>query len=321
MSNNIKDILVVGAGIIAQEYVKILLAMDYQPFVVTKGKKRALEIKKRFPKIEVITGGLELFLEENKPPLSAIIATPTENLATSTKQLITNGSKKILVEKPLTFYPEESKNIISLVNTYKANVYVAYNRRNYQSVLKAKKIIEADGGVSSFHFDFTEAIFRIDPSVYSNETNLFWGIANSSHVIDTAFYLGGNPKWIECKQTGNAINWHPAGSIFTGIGETEKGIPFTYHANWGAPGKWNIEIMTPKRKLIFSPMERLKQQPLNSFVIDEVDHDYSLDIDYKPGFYLQTKNFMDGTIGAVKNLQETSSFTNIMYKIFNYREI
>ena len=40
---------------------------------------------------------------------------------------------------------------------------------------------------------------------YDSETNFYWGIANSSHVIDTAFYLGGKPKWINCEQQGKEI--------------------------------------------------------------------------------------------------------------------
>jgi hypothetical protein len=171
--------------------------------------------------------------------------------------------------------------------------------------------------VSSFHFDFTEAIVRIDPSSYDDATNQNWGIANSSHVIDTAFFLGGKPKWMECRQYGNAIKWHPAGSIFTGMGETEKGIPFTYHAHWGCPGKWNIEIMTPKRKLLFSPMERLHQQVKGGFEKELVRLDYSIDTSFKPGFYLQVQQWIT-KCNNLKKIEDMPGELSILNHIFNY---
>jgi len=315
MPNNI-NVLIVGAGLIAQEYVKVLLAQKRTPLVITRGDIKAAQLQELYHNVKVITGGLESFLNKNECPDYAIVATAVEHLASATKLLIKNGCKHILVEKPLTFFIKESNEINDLAKEYKSNVVIAFNRRAYQSVLKAKELIDEDGGASSFHFDFTEAIFRIDPHNYDKEITKYWGIGNSSHVIDTAFYLGGKPKSMVCKQYGNEVAWHPAGSIFTGLGETEHGAPFTYHANWGAPGRWNIEIMTKKRKLMFSPMERLRQQPLNTFAIEEVPTDYNLDIDFKPGFYYEVQSFLEKK--GLFEITELSSEIEYLNKIFNY---
>lgn len=319
MSNNI-NILVVGAGVIAGEYVKVLIAQKANPVVITRGEEKAVHLKKLYPKIKVKTGGLDSFLNSYGCPKYAIVATAVEHLTNCTESLIKHGCKHILVEKPLTFSVNEAKEISMLSQENNSNVFIAYNRRSYISIQKAKELVEADGGVSSIHFDFSEAIFRINPNNYGDSIPRYWGIVNSSHVIDTAFYLAGKPKWIECKQYGNGVSWHPAGSIFSGIGETVNGSPFTYHANWGAPGRWNIEIMTSKRKLMFSPMERLRQQILNTFSVEEVPLDYTIDINYKPGFFVQTGNFINENTENLKKITELPHFEEILYKIFNYKE-
>lgn len=317
MPNNIK-VLIVGAGIIAQEYVKVSIAQNFTPVVITRGQLKAKQLHDLYPHVKVETGGLENFLYNNECPLYAIVAAPVEYLATATKLLINNGCKHVLVEKPLTLNIDEASEILRLSKDNNCEVVIAFNRRSYQSVIHAKKLIQNDGGISSIHFDFTEAIFRIDPGNYTEDVTKFWGIANSSHVIDTAFYLAGKPKWIECRQYGNSVAWHQAGSIFTGFGETEYNVPFTYHSNWGAPGRWNIEVMTPKRKLMFSPMERLKQQVENSFFIEEVETDYDLDIKFKPGFYWQVQQFFMGK--GTFALSELESEMAILNRIFNYSQ-
>ena len=43
----------------------------------------------------------------------------------------------------------------------KAKVYIAYNRRFFSSVMEESKIIKADGGITSLHFEFTEWADRI----------------------------------------------------------------------------------------------------------------------------------------------------------------
>lgn len=309
-------VLVVGAGTIAKEYVKILLALHKIPVIISRGEEKASDLRRIYPDIEIFTGGLEDKLNNFDVPPYAIVATPVESLSRCTKLLIKAGCKNILAEKPLTFFANDAAEIKQLASIHNSNVFIAYNRRSYQSVIKAKELISEDGGILSFHFDFTEAIFRITPANYHKNTLKYWGMANSSHVIDTAFYLGGMPAWIECRQYGDRLSWHEAGSIFTGMGETDVEVPFTYHANWGAPGRWNIEIMTKKRKLILSPMEKLKQQKKNGFIVEDVEINDRLDTDFKPGFYHQVSNFLSsGDLLSIKHLEEDIS---IFKKIFNY---
>jgi len=71
-------------------------------------------------------------------------------LAPAAIQLIKSGFKNILLEKPAGLNEQEIKELAQTASHYNATVLVAYNRRFYASVLKAKEIIEQDGGVTSF---------------------------------------------------------------------------------------------------------------------------------------------------------------------------
>ena len=52
-------------------------------------------------------------------------------------------------------------------------------------------------------------------------------------------------------------------------------------------------MLTNKRRLIFRPLEKLQIQPMRTVRIDFADVDYSLDAEYKPGLYLETKAFLE----------------------------
>jgi hypothetical protein len=121
-----------------------------------------------------------------------------------------------------------------------------------------------------------------------------WVMANSSHVIDTAFFLGGYPaKMSSYIEGSDEISWHSNASRFAGAGITFKGALFSYNANWRAPGRWSVEILTKRHKLIFKPMELLQIQNLDSVSVEPYSIDDAYDKKFKPGLYLQTKSFLD----------------------------
>ena len=116
-------------------------------------------------------------------------------------------------------------------------------------------------------------------------------MANSSHVVDLAFFLGGKPARISSYKSG-ALKWHPKGSVFSGAGVSSSGALFSYSANWAAPGRWGVEIMTSKHRLIFRPLEKLQIQNIGSVSIEEVPIDYKLEKEFKPGLYSQVRAFI-----------------------------
>lgn len=297
-------IWIIGAGNMGQEYSKVLSAMKEDFLVVGRGKKNTDSLKEMYH-CNVVEGGLETYLSTGpKLPTSAIVAVNVEFLYPTTKMLIESGVNKILLEKPGGLNEEEISSLNELAKNSNCSIQIAYNRRFYTATEKAIQLINDDGGVKSFNFEFTEWSHVIGKLEKSKETFESWLLANSTHVIDLAFFLGGFPKKINCNSSGEGVvNWHPKASIFSGSGVSEKGALFSYQANWAAPGRWSVEVLTNKHKFIFRPMEELQIQKIGSVAMEKVEADYQIDQDFKPGLYNQTKNFINDKLDLFVDIQ------------------
>lgn len=292
MNQNKQPILLVGAGPMAIEYAKVLQKLNKKFVVVGRGNKSS-KLFYEATNIKSTPGGIENFFTKNNLPISkAIIAVSENQLGAVAIKLIKFGVKSILIEKPGGSNFQNIKAVNIAAKNSKAKVFVAYNRRYYASVKKAQEIIKKDGGVLSVYFEFTELADRIAPLKKAPGVKENWFLHNSSHVIDLAFFLGGEPKIIS-SYTKGGLSWHSKASIFAGAGITKTNALFSYQANWEAPGRWNVEILTKNNRLILKPLEKLQLQRKSSFDIMEINIDNKLDIQFKPGLYKQVKAFLN----------------------------
>lgn len=291
MSDNVK-VLVVGAGLMAKEYCKVLQALRREPVVVGRSESRAVQFEEEMG-ISVLPGGIEKNITEmDEIPEYAIVAVDVRQLAAVTQTLLSNGIKNILLEKPGALTRSELEANRDMAAGQHANVYIAYNRRYYASTQKALEIIEEDGGVSSFHFEFTEWSHVIEKAAHPQEVKEKWILCNSTHVLDLAFFLGGFPEELAAYAAGS-LKWHSSGSVYVGGGITEKGALFSYHANWAAPGRWAVEVLTNKHRLYLKPMETLQVQELAAVAVNPIEIDDRLDKEFKPGLYRQVESFLE----------------------------
>ena len=289
------NLWLIGSGSMARDYAKVLSAQGVPFTVIGRGENSAVQFERVSGHL-VRRGGLQDFL--NRQPLiadAAIVSVGMEALASATTALINFGVKSILVEKPAGMTALEISDLNAAAQKKEAHVFVAYNRRFYSSVRRAKEIILEDGGVLSFNFEFTEWAHQIAPLVKAAGVKEHWLLGNSSHVIDLAFYLGGSPVDIHCLREGG-LTWHPSGSIFVGSGKTDRGALFSFQANWGAPGRWGVEVCTAIHRLIFRPIESLQIMTQGSIAFESVIlSDEKIDKDFKPGLFLQVENFLHDT--------------------------
>lgn len=313
-------ICLVGTGYMAVEYAKALTKLNRMFFVVGNTESSCEKFRKQFDKIRVLSGGLEK-CELLKIVTSIIIATPINLLENHVNIAIENNIKNILVEKPAGLNLNKLKEISKLAKEKNINIVVAYNRRFYASVIKAKEMIEQDGGVKYFRFDFSELVNRIDFSKFKGDVLSKWIISMSSHVIDTAFYLaGGVPDTMTSMHNdNNNIEWH-RNSMFIGNGVTTNGVPFNYCSNFIGLGRWGLEITTSKHILIFKPFETLQVINLHQINPETVILDTSNEIDIKNGILLQTKCFLENNISKDLLTLEEQCFNieNIYNKIAGY---
>ena len=282
-----------GAGPMARDYAKVLDALKQHYVVIGRGEASAVEFE-QLAGHKVERGGLALWLENvQEKPEAAIVSVGVEVLAETTLQLLGHGIKRILVEKPAGLDIHQIRQVAEMAAEQNAEVYVAYNRRFYSAVLAAEKIIADDGGVESFTFEVTEWAHVIAGIKKADGVKENWFMGNTTHVVDLAFYLGGQPSELCCFTAGQT-GWHSRSANFAGAGRSVKGALFSYHGNWNAPGRWSVEVLTNRHRLIFRPMEKLQLQKIGSVAIEPCNIDDSLDTQFKPGLYRQVEAFLNG---------------------------
>lgn len=287
-----ESVAIIGAGAMAEAHAATLEATGVKYFAVCRSEASA----ERFRQVtgaNAVPGGVDAWLSSACAPEAAIVATPVADLAACAASLIAAGCRRILLEKPGAVTLGQLSTLARQAEESGAVVHIAFNRRFYASVLRARELIAEDGGVSSFNFEFTEVADRVSQLPYPAAVLANWELANSMHVIDTAFHLCGIPRHVHGVVSG-ALAWHPRCARFAGHGETENGALFTYSADWDAPGRWSIEINTRLRRLILKPMETLQVQHRGSFAISSVPLDDMFDTKYKPGLYRQVSAWLGG---------------------------
>jgi len=292
MSDNLssKKVVLFGTGKMGVEYSKVLQYLGAN-FSVVGRSEAGVERFYKETGIRAIPHGFSAWREKCEANFEfAIVAVSVEELSETTINLMNIGVKKILLEKPAGLNTQEVRLVREKAEETETNIIIGYNRRFYASVLKAQEIIKEDGGVQSFNFEFTEWVHTI-PDHIKAEVKKNWFLANSSHVADLAFFLGGEPKYMT-SFTAGGCDWHPAATIFCGAGVTRDGALFSYQANWFAPGRWSAEFLTRQHRLILRPLEKLHVQFPKSVAIELLEIDDRLDIDFKPGLYKQTNFFL-----------------------------
>jgi predicted dehydrogenase len=293
MSDNLssKNVVLLGAGPMAMDYAKVLKHLGVHFTVAGRSRKGTKKFQGQMG-IEAIPNGIPGWQEKgNTLAEYGIIAVSFEALATTAIELMDAGIRKILLEKPAGLTVQEIHKVCEHAKITETQIFIGYNRRFYASVIEAKKMIADDGGVQSFNFEFTEWCDRIPKELKHSIAGKNWFLANSSHITDMAFYLGGEPKELHtCTAGGNG--WHPIATVFAGAGTTHSGALFSYQANWDAPGRWGVEVLTRKHRYIFRPLEKLKILKHNTVSVESVDIDDRLDLEFKPGLYRQTEAFL-----------------------------
>lgn len=288
-----ENVLLVGAGFMGRAYGAILKELQ-RPVVAIGRSVAGVEEFEKATGLKAHAGGVAQWLDgADSVPSTAIVCVGTDEVVHTCKSLLSAGVKRILVEKPGGASPHAIADLAAAAQSLQAEVLVGYNRRFYASVLEAERRVAAEGGATSVHFEFTERERDATLGKFSEEIRRYWVLANSSHVIDLAFFLAGDPVRLSAEVAGS-LEWHPSAAQFAGSGRTARGALFSYCANWASGGRWGVEVMTPESRLILRPLEALSIQRRGSFQLETVPIDDELEARFKPGLYRQVAAFLRG---------------------------
>lgn len=286
-----KKVLLVGTGNIARDYVKVLRGLNVPFGVIGRSEEGCGRFSEELG-VPALPGGVERYPNMLDQFSDAILAIDASQLSGTACILMNRGIRNLLVEKPGGLTKRDLAEMDQLSKQTGSQVYIAYNRRFYASVMQAEKIARDDGGIQSFHFEFTEWPHSVLAAGLPPETIENWFLCNSTHIIDLAFYMGSLPKEFVSFAIGHAA-WTKEHTCFSGAGVSQSGALFDYCANWDAPGRWNVELLTSRHRLVFRPIEKLQIQELKSVKIEfDEKTDYSLDVEYKPGLWKEVSAFL-----------------------------
>lgn len=295
--------LLVGAGPMAVEHAKVLKHLGAEFTVVGRGQRSA-ESFEQATGIPIVVGGLAALTKSQASHVThAIVAINVDASCEAAHALMRQGVKHLLLEKPAGLNAGEIRQLHRAAREHGTQVCIAYNRRHFPSVLRALEIAAEDGGITSINFEFTEWGHVIEPLSHPASLKAHWFLANSTHVVDTAFHLAGMPKELSAYVAGS-LTWHPTAAAFAGAGLTEQGIPFSYQANWESAGRWGIEIHTRKRKLILRPMEALQEQLRGKLDVQPVELPVGDEAQFKPGLLRQALHFLRGDPDSMCSLEQ-----------------
>lgn len=278
-------IYIIGTGRIAIEYVK-LLKHEKKEFKVIGNSIDSVNKFETNTGVKALSGGVEKHLLSLNKDAYFINCVGVDKLDEVTKSILKSSPKRMLVEKPgfdSINSALKEKEFYSKID----NIFIACNRRFFDSVIKLKKILSKETAISA-HFEFNERGMQIDSKFWTKEILSNWVFANSIHVIDTVFYLIGQPDQLNICKGKNKIEW-ASNDIFIGHGISKNNVYFTFNSNWVSPGSWSIEIKTDNKSYILNPMEILKCKNVDGS-IETIETSES---DFKPGFNHQLDLFLN----------------------------
>ncbi|MES1976562.1 MAG: Gfo/Idh/MocA family oxidoreductase [Pseudomonadota bacterium] len=294
-----KRCLVIGAGKMGIAHLQVLVALAPDALAAwAPSDRRRAAVEEAGA--QMLGGSLDEALADFGAT-HVFIASPVHTLVSIALRVLASGVRHILLEKPAALTLVEGHQLLQAADKAGARIFVGYNRRFYASVLTALSLIEASSErIESVVFEFNEVVADpAGPKGHAQEVRERWLLANSMHVIDTAFHAVGLPDTAKSHYHRSApLSWHAAGGVFVGSGETLNGVPFAYHANWQSPGRWGFEWMTPSTRYVFRPMEKLFVMRRGQFTMEPVDIGDEMDLKFKPGVYGQNRAFLRGDLSA-----------------------
>jgi len=300
-------IWLIGTGAMARDYALVLSRLGQSFVVIGRDGEKANAFRGALDDathVSAVMGGgvehaVEAVLAGKLPaPRHAVVAVPVDRLAHVANILAAHCSS-ILLEKPGALEVSELRSLSEhpRVSAGTCRIYIAYNRRFFDSVQTLRSCLAEDGPVLSASLEFDEPIPRIEALPTPGAIKARWGYANSSHVFDLLFHLCGRPvaeHSFGSLASDPKVGWHPSGSVFLGSGLTNAGTHYVYHGNFGSVGRWRLTLSVRNKRYFLMPLETLQVAEGGVVALRDVELPISPHPDLKPGLAAQVQAFLAG---------------------------
>lgn len=296
-------IAIIGSGYMAEQHI-IAFQSNTQCEVVgitSRNEATALDLAQRY--------GIDR-VEKNIPDLfknsqaNGVLVAVNEPSAIGVVTQCMAYSWKILTEKPLGLFVQDTKLLAADAKKKDIDVFVAMNRRHYASTRKAIEFLDNDQGERFVSVIDQENITGALKSGQPREVVERWMVANSIHLIDY-FSIFCRGRIINITRPVQWDNRDPF--VIQAVLSFDSGDKGAYTAVWDAPGPWSVSITTRKQMLEMRPLEELNYQKFPEKFKKPVDLG-TIDRDYKAGLAQQTAEFIASMSAKKHNLPSLSEY-------------
>ena len=256
----------IGAGYMSKEHIRAFQSIKNVQVagIYSRTKEKALKLSQEFH-IDVVASSIdELYLKTSADLV--VIAVP--ELAVS-KVCISSFKYPwaILVEKPAGYNCEDSTLIREEASKTGSRVYVALNRRHYDSTRAALRLLEGEVGQRIISVrdqeDPAAAMAAGQPKLVVDN----WMYANAIHMVDyLTFMARGVVTKVEIISPWNRVDPQFVAAKI----QYDSGDIAIYEALWNRPGPWSVSVSVPSLRLEMRPLELLTSQKYGVKKADEV---------------------------------------------------
>ena len=325
---------IVGCGKIASYHLHSMKKAGFKLHSIsgTNNSKNALELKKKF-NIYKLFDSSKLHIQ-SKDYDALLFLTPPE--ITYKYLLKIDNTKKVLTEKPVTFYSNKLKRLEK-----KKNIKIAFNRRQYKNIeiIKSKinenSIIFIEASIpEKINFLKENRQILTQKNYREKYYNIFY---NSVHIFDLIKYLVGSYSVISIKHLKNKTNKLLGYVIHISSNKVQN---ITIRSIFNASENFSFIAYSANTKYELSPIESISiykgmsvfepnsKYPIRQYIPKVIKYKNEPILkNHKPGFINQAKSFYNfcnkkkTNLASIKDLVTSISLVEKIFKYLSYKKI
>lgn len=247
-------VLIVGAGKIGREYLKILnYKKKFEISAVLATSNKNLKEVNILTKKRIFTTEKKNIFKKNSFDL-AIIAVPVHKTY-KVSMWVMKHVKTLLIEKPPSLKLNESIKLLEESKIYKNNLFIALNRSYFESTILAKDKLKNLKDKRIVEVTDQENVYNAKKAGHKKIVLDNWMYANSIHMIDyfRVFCRGYVKKIIHLDKINSTFEK----KVFLSKIIFSSGDIGIYKAFWNLPSRWQVKIITKNLLIDLYPLEKI----------------------------------------------------------------
>ena len=309
-------VAIVGTGAMGWEHA---LAFNAQPnaqivALHNRTRKKAEKVAASLGK-PIVYESIETLTQESRADL-IVVAVP-ELAANSVAKACFSCDCAVLLEKPAGYNLSDARDIAEAATGREQPVFVGLNRRFYGSVIEARTDLDLRPAERRFvriqdQQSYEEARAHNHPETVIEH----FMYANSIHNIDLiSYFVRGSLTDVNVIQPWRGENTE----VVLAHLSFSSGDTALYEGLWTGPGPWACSVSTPSTRWSLMPLEEATVQLAGERTRRSIGRS-QIDLDYKPGFYLQAQsvlNALSGHPSEAVDLGDSLKSMELIHRMFN----